>query len=399
MPWIEFGQAGVGLFPGVSPVLWQAVVGMRTSTFVIACILWAGSAPVRLQSGETQVKFEPRAAVWRVLGSSVNQQSATLALKDQSAGPSPCRSLSATGRAYLAALASLRHGPSATAGDPQVAQAGRQLLVREARSCGPVVFFTRYPLTRPNAAGCAIWQSLPERWGCSIRVYDPGHADAQARTIFEDPQGCIYDMNMSLDAATLFFSYRRRTEACWQIYEIGMDGQGLRRISRDSTCHDVGAVELPGGNLLFVSTRCGGRLVSEPGPRSNLWRMRRDGSQARCVSQNTVADFSPQLLPDGRVIFSRWEYVDRDLDYRQALWTQRPDGTLFQLFFGNTIRAVGLFWQARPVPGHDHVVVATFAPSTGRPYGAIGLGDQPARTRVGSRSGIRLAHRRVTRRG
>jgi hypothetical protein len=34
---------------------------------------------------------------------------------------------------------------------------------------------------------------------------------------------------------------------------------------------------------------------------------------------------------------------------------------------------VGIFWQARGVPGRDDVVVATFAPPTGWPNGAIGL--------------------------
>jgi len=101
--------------------------------------------------------------------------------------------------------------------------------------------------------------------------------------------------------------------------------------------------------------------------------MRRDGSGVRGVSQNTLADFSPQLLPDGRVLFTRWEYVDRDLDYRLGLWTQRPDGRQFQLFFGNTIRDVGLFWQARGVPGHEDLLLATFAPPHGWPYGAVGL--------------------------
>ena len=171
-------------------------------------------------------------------------------------------------------------------------------------------------------------------------------------------------MSLSLDGATLFFSFRRRTEEHWQIHEIGVSGQGLKRISRDGLHHEVSAVELPNGELLCISTRGGGYLVSEPGPRSNLWVMRRDGGDARCVSQNTLADFSPQLLPDGRVLFTRWEYVDRDLDYRLGLWTQRPDGTQFQLFFGNTIREVGLFWQARPVPGHHDVLVATFRPPT-----------------------------------
>ncbi len=243
----------------------------------------------------------------------------------------------------------------------------------QVRQLGPIVFFTRHPLARPNAANCYIWQSVPQRWGCSIRVYDPGRGELPPKTIFSDPQGSIFDMNLSRDAATLFFSYKQRDQRCWQIWEIGTDGRGLKRISRDGQYYEVGAVELPDGELLFVSTRRGGYTVCQPGPSSNLYVMRRDGSQVRCVSQNTLSDFSPQMLPDGRVLFTRWEYIDRDLTYRQSLWTQNPDGRGYRLFFGNTIRSVGMFWQARPVPGHRNLVVATFAPHHGWPHGAIGL--------------------------
>ena len=281
--------------------------------------------------------------------------------------------LSAEGRDYLSRLAACAPRPDAGPPTGSPADAVRDCLAEQVRRVGPVAFVVQHPLARPRAAGCAIWQSVPERWGCSIRVYDPADASGAARTLFEDPDGAIFDMSLSRDAATLFFAHRARTEDCWQLWEIGVDGRGLKRISRDSAHHDVSPVELPDGDLLFVSTRAGGYLVSEPGPRSNLWRMRRDGSGARCVSQNTLADFSPRLMFDGRVLFTRWEYVDRDLDYRLGLWTQKPDGTQFQLFFGNTIREVGIFWQARAVPGHDDLVVATFAPPTGWPHGAIGL--------------------------
>ena len=92
-----------------------------------------------------------------------------------------------------------------------------------------------------------------------------------------------------------------------------------------------------------------------------------DGSDIRCVSVNTLSDFTPHMLPDGRVLFTRWEYIDRDLTFRQSLWTQYPDGTAYQLCFGNTIRDVGSFLQARPLPGCSDKVVATFAPHHGFP--------------------------------
>jgi len=235
-----------------------------------------------------------------------------------------------------------------------------------------IAFFTRHALSRPNTISCAIWQSRPSRPGCSIRVFDPSRPDEPARTIFSDPDGCIFDMNVSFDAQTLLFSHRSKGERYWHIYRIGTDGQDLRQLT-DGPFYDISPVALPEGDIVFVSTRRGGYTLCQPGPASNLHRMASDGSNIRCVSMNTLADFSPQMLPDGRVLFTRWEYIDRDLTYRQSLWTQNPDGTAYQLYFGNTIRDVGTFWQARPLPDRSDMVVATFAPHHGWPHGAIGL--------------------------
>ena len=236
----------------------------------------------------------------------------------------------------------------------------------------PIAFVTHHPFTSPNSISCDIWQCRPRQPGCGIRIFDPGHPEQPARTIFEDPQGCIYDMNVSYDARTLFFSYRKAGEVYWHIYRIGTDGSGLRQLT-DGPFYDIAPMLLPDGDLVFVSTRRGGYTLCQPGPASNLHRMSGDGKNIRCVSMNTLADFSPQMLPDGRVLFTRWEYVDRDLTFRQSLWTQNPDGTGYELFFGNTIREVGTFWQARPLPGRTDRVVATFAPHHGWPHGAIGL--------------------------
>ena len=238
----------------------------------------------------------------------------------------------------------------------------------------PIALITRHPLSRPNTISCDIWQSRPRQPGCSIRIFDPAYPDRAARTVFRDDDGCIYDMNVSCDARTLLFSYRRKLEAYWHLWRIATDGSGLRQLT-DGPHQDISPLRLPDGDILFVSTRRGGYTVCQPGPASNLHRMGPDGGDIRCVSMNTLADFSPQMLPDGRVLFTRWEYVDRDLTYRQSLWTQNPDGTGYQLFFGNTIRDVGTFWQARPLPGRRDKVVATFAPHHGWPHGAIGTID------------------------
>lgn len=243
------------------------------------------------------------------------------------------------------------------------------------RDLPPIAMVVCHPLSAPPAVGQDIWAAQPAAAGCEIRIFDPSQPERSARTIFSDADGCIYDMNVSNNARELLFSYRGKDEPNWHIWRIGTDGTGLRRLT-DGPCHDVSPCLLPDGDIVFVSTRRFGYTLCQPGPASNLYRMAGDGTHLRCVSMNTLSDFSPQVLPDGRVLFTRWEYVDRDLTYRQSLWTQYPDGTLYALYFGNTIRDVGTFWQARPLPGRNDRLVATFAPHHGFPHGAIGLIDR-----------------------
>lgn len=241
----------------------------------------------------------------------------------------------------------------------------------------PIAVVTRHALSAPPAVGQDLWASQPRGPGCSIRMVDPTQPGLPAQVIFNDPHGCIYDMNVSDDARTLFFSYRCQNESHWHLWRINADGNGLRQLT-DGPFYDVSPCPMPNGDVVFVSTRRFGHTVCQPGPASNLFCMSADGGNVRCVSMNTLSDFSPQMLPDGRVLFTRWEYIDRDLTYRQSLWTQYPDGTVYQLYFGNTVRDVGTFWQARPLPGRNDRVVATFASHHGFPHGAIGLIDRSA---------------------
>ncbi len=239
----------------------------------------------------------------------------------------------------------------------------------------PIVFLKRHLLTRPAVVGTDLWDARPTAPGCEIAILDPSRPDDRPRTVFADPTGSIYDINLSFDATTVYFSYAPAGQEHWNLWRIGVDGSGLRRITQ-GPYYDVSPAELPDGDLVFVSTRRFGHTVCQPGPASNLYRVSPQGGTPQCLSMNTLSDTTPQILPDGRVLFMRWEYVDRDLTYRQSLWTQNPDGTGYQLFFGNTLRDPGTLWQARPLPGHSDRVLATFAPHHGYPHGAIGWVDR-----------------------
>ncbi|MEI7948524.1 MAG: family 16 glycoside hydrolase, partial [bacterium] len=86
----------------------------------------------------------------------------------------------------------------------------------------PIAFIARHPLSAPFAVAQDLWMAQPRAPGCSIRIFD----GQTTKHIFDDPTGCIYDMNVSYDAKMLLFSYRRQDEKYWHLWRINTDGTG-----------------------------------------------------------------------------------------------------------------------------------------------------------------------------
>ncbi len=93
------------------------------------------------------------------------------------------------------------------------------------------------------------------------------------------------------------------------------------------------------------------------------------------IGHNTLHEGHPALLPDGRVLYDRWEYVDRNFGNAQGLWTCNPDGTNHLVHYGNSTNSPGAVLDARPIPGSEQVV-ATFSSCHDRPWGALAVVDR-----------------------
>jgi hypothetical protein len=99
-----------------------------------------------------------------------------------------------------------------------------------------------------------------------------------------------------------------------------------------------------------------------------------DGSDPRPISYHETHEWDPALLNDGRVIYTRWDYVDRHAVHYQQLWACRPDGSNVTAYYGNnTFNPVGV-WEARPVPD-TNLVMATAAAHHAMTAGSIILVD------------------------
>ncbi|MBX7257105.1 MAG: discoidin domain-containing protein [Candidatus Hydrogenedentes bacterium] len=179
-------------------------------------------------------------------------------------------------------------------------------------------------------------------------------AEDAVKPLIEDPEGTVRDPAVNYDGSLILFSWRKGGTDTFHLYTIAPDGTNLKQLTFGEY-DDFEPAWLPDGGIAFVSSRCR-RWV-------NCWltqvavvhRCNADGTNILPLSANLEQDNTPWPMPDGRILYTRWEYVDRSqVDYHH-LWTMNPDGTAQQVFFGN-YHPGGLYIDAKPVPDSPDVV-------------------------------------------
>ena len=137
------------------------------------------------------------------------------------------------------------------------------------------------------------------------------------------------------------------------------DGTDLRQITHGLQ-DDFGPCPLPDGGIVFVSGRRGGYCRCnndfEPLPTYTLHRADADGGNVRMLSCHETNEWHPAVLNDGRIVYCRWDYVDRSAAHFHGLWVCNPDGSNPQVMFGNYTQQIVACYQPQAVPGSDQVV-------------------------------------------
>ena len=181
--------------------------------------------------------------------------------------------------------------------------------------------------------------------------------------LLDDSRGGVRDPVVHYDGKRIVFSYRPGDEPNFHLYEMQSDGSGLRQLT-DGPYDDIEPTFLPDGDILFVSSRCKRWVNCWVTQVAVLHRCDADGGNIRAISANLEHDNTPWVLPDGRVLYQRWEYVDRSQVDFHHLWTTNPDGTGQMVFYGN-LHPGTVMIDAKPIP-HSNKVVAIFSPGHGR---------------------------------
>ncbi|MCY2995572.1 MAG: discoidin domain-containing protein [Planctomycetota bacterium] len=225
------------------------------------------------------------------------------------------------------------------------------------------------------------------KMGGNLCILSPLTPEGKVTEIAPELTGGLFGrFDLSHDAHKIVFAYKKPNTG-YRIYEIGIDGTGLRQLTLDAPDEqemlkqfhhgydDMDPCYLPNGRIMFVSTRSKRAVLCHNAFTSTaLHLMDADGANIRCLSGNTTNEFAPCVLDDGRVIYTRWEYVDKGCGDVQSLWTMRPDGSGPAHLYKNNVALPSTLIDARSIPG-SHRLVAIGAPHMPLAVGPVILVD------------------------
>lgn len=185
--------------------------------------------------------------------------------------------------------------------------------------------------------------------------------------------GFIGKISLSFDARKVLFDFRENPSSGFRIWEVGIDGSGLRQVSyppKDEEekaerwrkgwhTDDVHPCYLPDGKIIFSSTRCEHTVLcggSSGLVAPTLYHMDADGSNIEQLNYSPVSEFCPVVLDDGRVMYHRWEYIDKGARVCKTIWTMNPDGSRQQEVYGVADDTTTVYMYPQSVPGTDLIV-------------------------------------------
>ena len=241
-----------------------------------------------------------------------------------------------------------------------------------------IAFVTRAQYRRDHHNTATIFQ----RGEINQRSYDTEGAmkaldpkTGKVRVIVPFKKGrTVRDPEVDFDGQRIVFSMRDGRDDDYHVYVVWRDGSGLRQLTREKGVSDIDPLWLPDGDIVFSSTRNPKYCMCNRHIMANLYRMKPNGANIHQIGVSTLFEGHSALLADGRILYDRWEYVDRNFGDAQGLWVCNQDGTRHAVYWGNNTTSPGGVVNARQMP--DGRTIAVLGSCHDRPWGALGIIDR-----------------------
>lgn len=205
----------------------------------------------------------------------------------------------------------------------------------------------------------------------SVLEFKSGSTLAKARRLIEDPHGMLRDVDVSWDRKRLLFAWKKSDRLDdYHLYEYDLAEKSPRQLTFGLGRADYEPIYLPDGEIIFTSTRPEQSVPCWWTEISNLYRMDANGRGIRRLAIDQVHALYPQLLADGRLTYTRWDYNDRGQNFPHPLFVMRPDGRDQRAYYGGNSWFPNSLLHARGIPG-SHQVMSIAAGHHTRQHGKL----------------------------
>jgi len=269
--------------------------------------------------------------------------------------------------------------------------------VREIAFCNPLLDFDKILFVKRHDS-VGVFHMCDQYYGCNARpggglfvLSDPFGENPRLTNVLENSvvergrlkgdnltAGAFLSPELSYDGKMILFAYTQARayekyrgkeayewgpEVSYHIFKVNADGSGLVQLT-DGDSDDFDPCFLPNGRIVFITERRGGYLrCGRHCPVYTMYSMEPDGSDIICISFHETHEWHPSVDNDGMLVYTRWDYVDRDTNIAHHIWTSFPDGRDPRSFHGNyPLRRENRPWMEmsiRAIPGSHRYVAAT----------------------------------------
>ena len=180
-------------------------------------------------------------------------------------------------------------------------------------------------------------------------------------TVYRPDRGAIVrDLDLDFDARHVLFS-GINANGRWALFETAPEGGAPVEVTPNAY-PDVDWFDgcyLPDGRVAMLGTAAyqGLPCVNGSLPVAMLYLLDRKTGTLRQLTFEQDSDYTPAVMNDGRLVYTRWEYSDLQHYWSRILMTMNPDGTSQLSLYGSNSYFPTVLHQCRPIPDDPHRMI------------------------------------------
>lgn len=185
----------------------------------------------------------------------------------------------------------------------------------------------------------SLFSSARKGYNAEIAILSGIRGEAKLETLYKPTADVpISDIQLHWDADRLLFSSVDANRA-WQIYELNTDGTNLHQkiVTDEPDLEFCDANYLPDGKVVATCNigYNGVPCVHGDDVVANLVAYDPATRNLRRLTFDQDGNWSPIVIPNGRLMYTRWEYTDLTHYFSRIVMHMNPDGTENKALYGS----------------------------------------------------------------